>query len=146
MYIASIVLRTDARPDPKDIAPFFELPKELRIDGSEGLEVFRINCVYRLRSDAERTEIRMPTYMFARLEDGRLELVAFRLTRPRSAEPYDEARDAFATIRRYADGLPDDEPHRRRLVSCSAFLEERWKADEAILRRLLALPFARASS
>lgn len=141
MRVTSITLRTDERPDLTDLAPFFERPEAIRIDGSEDLDVFRINCLYRLRSGSERTALLMPTYMFARLEDGRLELVAFRLTRPRTAEPYDEACEAFSTIHRHAETLPAGESIRRRLADGAAFLEARWHADEAILRRLLTPPF-----
>lgn len=146
MHVSSMTLRTDERPDLADLAPFFERPAAIRIDGSEGLEIFRINCLYRLRAEAERVAILMPTYMFARLGDGRLELVAFRLARPRTTEAYDEAREAFMTIRLYAEALPADEGHRRRLTEGAAFLEARWHADEAILRRLLVPPFSGAST
>lgn len=141
MRVTTYVLPTDQRPDRKDLAPFFERPSAVRIDGSEDLALFRISCVYRLGGDAERTEIFLPTYMFARLEDGRIELVAFRLTRPRETHAYDEALGAFSAIRAHAESLDEDDARKRRFAAGAAFLQDRWIDEEPILRPLLTPPF-----
>jgi hypothetical protein len=141
MRITTCVLPTDERPDHEDLSPFFERPAAIRLEGSEDLALFRISCEYRLAAFSERTEIRLAAFMFARLDDGRLELVAFRLTRPRGSHAYDEAALAFAAIRTHAASLPDDEAHKARLASGAGYLLDRWRREEAILRRLLTPPF-----
>lgn len=141
MQVRSIVLETAERPDIADLRPFFMRPKAIRIEGSEDLSLFRINCDYRLAPFSERIEIRLSSFMFARLDDGRLELVAFRIVRPRTTQAYDEADHAFEAIRLHAESLADDDGHKARLAAGAAYLQERWRQDEAVLRHLLTPPF-----
>lgn len=140
MSIKSISIYSDARPDPKDLAPFFARPKAVSLEGSPDLEIFRILCLYRLAL-GEEEKIATPRWDLVRTHDGRIIMIAFHEDRPRDLHAYDEGRNALLAVRLHGESLSAENPHQRGLAESAAYLVDFWTAEESVLRKLLTPPF-----